>query len=59
MQQTFRDSISAIVPPSLVSLITFIIYIDGVQTVATGGLIIGDSEGYFSTDTTKITVTRS
>jgi len=60
LQQTFLSSISSIIQPELISALTFVVSINGVPTSpgAGTGLISGDSEGYFVTDATKITLIR-
>ena len=58
MEDAFRASISTVVPQSLVVKMTFAVYINSTLTPAVGGIVSGDSEGYFSTDSTKIHITR-
>lgn len=60
LQQVFLQSITNIINPAFISALSFTVTIDGVVTAPTPstGLIPGDDEGYFLTDTGKITVTR-
>lgn len=60
INKIFLEAVSNIIDPSLISAITPTITLNGnVVTPAPGtALIAGDSEGYFITDATKITLTR-
>lgn len=60
INKIFLESISGIVDPSMISAITPTFTLNGVVVTPAVGtsLIAGDSEGYFITDPTKITLTR-
>lgn len=59
-QKIFLESVTSLVDPSLISALTFTVSINGVVTApAPGtGLIAGNSEAYFITDSSKIVLTR-
>ncbi len=59
-QKIFLESVTSLVDPALISALTFTVSINGVVTApAPGtGLIAGNSEGYFITDSSKIVLTR-
>jgi hypothetical protein len=61
INKIFLEAVAPIIDPALISAITPTITLNGnVVTPSPGtGLIVGDSEGYFITDTTKITLTRA
>lgn len=60
LERIFLDSVTPLVDPSLISAITLTVSINGtpVSPSPGTGLIVGDSEGYFITDSSKIVLTR-
>lgn len=60
MQRVFEAAIANIIPSYLVSRMVFTVTIDGVITapVSGTGLIYGDPESYFQTNTASVTVTQ-
>jgi hypothetical protein len=61
IQCAFKDSIVNVLPSNLISTIEINIYIDGVQSLpqAGTGLVYGDPESYFFTQTSLITVNKA
>jgi hypothetical protein len=60
LQQAFMDSLTNIIDPALISALSFSIYVNGVLTAPTvgTGIIPGNSEGYFATVASSISITR-
>ena len=58
LQDAFQNAVSAIIPPSQISKIDYVVAINGIATAPTAGtlLIYGDPESYFSTNNSLITV---
>lgn len=58
LQTTFQEAVAAIVPPAQLSRLLFTVFVDGVEInpeVGTG-LIVGDPESYFFTDTASLNI---
>jgi hypothetical protein len=58
LQSVFQVAVASAVPPALLTKINFTVYVDGIivpPTVGTG-IIAGDSEGYFTTSASNISV---
>jgi len=60
MQNAFQESIASIIPPALLTRMVFSVEIDGtpVSPTAGTGIIAGDSEGYFQTNSAQISIAR-
>lgn len=59
LQQVFASAVSAILPSYLLTSLTFVVVIDGVEvSPADGGIIAGDPESYFFMVATGVTVTQ-
>lgn len=60
MQTVFMEAVASVLPPSLLTRMVFTISINGITTAvdAGTGIIEGDPESYFLTDTTSITISR-
>lgn len=58
LESVFRDSVASVVPPEQLTRMVFVVTIDGVATppISGTGIIEGDPESYFFTDTTQITI---
>lgn len=60
LQSVFRDAVSSILPPSLLTRMQFTVTINGVATppeIGTG-IIAGDPESYFQTEITRISIAK-
>lgn len=60
MQNVFQDAIASIVPSSQLTRMVFAVSIDGISTPPTAGtgIIAGDPESYFFTESTNINITQ-
>lgn len=60
LQATFQQAIASVIPPALLTRMVFSVSIDGigVSPEAGTGIIAGDPESYFDTDTPLITITQ-
>lgn len=58
LQATFQQAIASVIPPALLTRMVFSVSIDGIGVApdAGTGIIAGDPESYFQTDTSLITI---
>jgi hypothetical protein len=61
LDSTFQAAIANIVPPQLLTILTFSVSINGIGVTPEAGtsIIVGDPQSYFYTDATQITVTQT